>query len=250
MPDPEPSARPRPVWLGHFSREAPCIQHLFDSIASVYDPMNLLLTLGFWRYWQQSFIRFVDPRPGMDLLDVACGTGELTMLLARRVTPRGRVTGLDLSESMLAVAGTKISRAGLTDSVNLRAGDALSLPFPDSSFDGASIGFALRNVADLRGALREMRRVVRPGGWVVSMDLSHPDSFLRWPFYLYLQVVPLLGRLFGRGRDGYAWLPKSLVGFPRREELAAIMEEVGLVEVESRPVTFGMVALHRGRVPG
>lgn len=222
---------------------------MFRDIADVYDPMNRLLTFGQWGRWQRAFRRFTPARPGMRILDVGCGTGDLTLILAEMVGPEGRVVGLDLTPEMLAVARRKVVDRSLDDRVELVEGNALALPFDDDHFDGVTAGFSLRNMADLDGALAEMRRVLRPGGFAVSLDVSKPAfgptrSLFLWFFY---HVVPWIGALGGKGREPYAWLSESLRAFPDRPALARRFAQAGFVEVEDRPLSFGAAALHRGR---
>lgn len=227
------------------------VHQLFDEIAQVYDPMNRILTFGLWPLWQRAFRRKLPPLEGRHVLDVACGTGDLSLLLAKAVGPDGRVSGLDLSERMLEVARRKLAHYDEGRRIEFVAGNAMALPFPDGTFDGAAIGFALRNVADVPQTLREMKRVVRPGGVVISLELSQPEVAWFKPLYFlyFYHVVPWIGRMAGRGADPYSWLPASLRGFPNRHALAHMFREVGLEGVESWPLSFGAVAIHRGFCP-
>ena len=238
--------------------KAAYIQELFDTIAPGYDRMNLLMTLGQWRYWQWRLRRRLEALgiEGARALDVACGTGEITALLARLTGPRGQVTGLDFSPGMLAIARQRLAGLGLGERVRLVQGDALQLPFPDGCFDVVTMGFALRNVADLDRALAEMARVTRPGGRVLVLELSHsPWPLVRIPFSWYFEkVVPAMGRWAARrwrgpGPDPYAWLPLSVRGFPGAEELAARFRAAGLEDVRFWRLTAGIVCLHEGRRP-
>ncbi|WP_042500315.1 class I SAM-dependent methyltransferase [Thermaerobacter marianensis] len=238
--------------------KASYIRELFDTIAPGYDRMNLLMTLGQWRYWQWRLARRLEELPleGARALDVACGTGEITAMLARRVGSSGHVTGLDFSPGMLAVARRRLEGSGLSDRVDLVQGDALDLPFPPGQFDLVTMGFALRNVADLDRALQEMARVTRPGGRVLILELSHsPWAWVRGPFRWYFErVVPAMGRWAARrwrgpGPDPYAWLPLSVRGFPGAEELAARMAAAGLEDVRFWRMSAGIVCLHEGRRP-
>ncbi len=226
------------------------VHQVFDTIARVYDPMNLVLTMGLWRVWQRRFARVLAVKSGQRALDVACGTGDLTRMLAERVGPTGHVVGIDLSERMLEVARGKLAGAGLGN-VTFQPGNALALPFADASFDVCTIGFALRNVTDIPATIREMARVTRPGGRVLSLELSHTEvPIFRSLFALYFyHLVPWMGRLVRHGKDPYAWLALSLRSFPPRRELEAIMREAGLVNVSSIPLTLGVCAIHQGEVP-
>jgi demethylmenaquinone methyltransferase/2-methoxy-6-polyprenyl-1,4-benzoquinol methylase len=189
--------------------------------------------------------------PGDSAIDVCCGTGDWTIALAR-ASGSGEIVGLDFSANMLAVAQEKTDKAGLAHQVKLVRGNAMELPFPDNTFDHATIGFALRNVPDLVHVLKEMKRVVKPGGQVVSLELSKPT----WPpfravYYLYFhRILPWLGKILADRYEQYRWLPESLVHFPEYQELARIMkEDVGLADVRVYPLTGGICALHVGKKP-
>jgi demethylmenaquinone methyltransferase/2-methoxy-6-polyprenyl-1,4-benzoquinol methylase len=235
--------------------KAAFVPELFDSIAAHYDLMNVVMTAGFWWIWQQGFRRLAGIPAGSQVLDIGCGTAELSLLLADLVGPQGRVVGVDLSPGMLEVGRRKVARSSLAPRIELLPGDALALPFEDQRFDAAASAFVMRNVSDLDRALREAARVVRPGGRVAIMELSHPPaSPLRAPFLFYFQrVLPLLGRWAARAGlpvAPYAWLPQSLQTFPGAEELAQRMEAAGLTQVRFHRMTIGAVCLHLGEVPG
>ncbi len=225
------------------------IRTIFGAIARVYDPMNRVITLGLWGGWQRRFLELVAPQDKESCLDIATGTGDLAILIADRA-PGIRVTGLDLSRDMLAVAEEKVRRRGLQERVTLVEGNALKLPFPDQSFDLVTCGFGLRNFPDLPQALSEMRRVLKPGGRALSLEVSRPQNKLFWwGFRLYFYgLVPLLGRLAGKGGQMYAWLPESHRRFPGREVLSGLYREAGFDSVAAWPLTFGSVAVHRGEV--
>ncbi len=233
------------------------IHRLFDSIATRYDLMNLVLTGGLVRYWQKVFRGYTGLRPGDRALDVCCGTAELALIMARQVGRAGRVYGLDFSRRMLEVAHRKVASSPYAGMIELVEGNALHLPFADNTFNCAAIGFALRNVSDIRRVLAEMARVVAPGGRVVSLELTKPENVLfRSGYYLYFyHVVPLLGRLVekgwpaGEGKRPYTWLPYSLTRFPDLHHLAAIFRQVGLVDLVVRPLSGGVVAIHAGTKP-
>jgi demethylmenaquinone methyltransferase/2-methoxy-6-polyprenyl-1,4-benzoquinol methylase len=231
---------------GNFVPE-PRVTAMFDAIAPVYDRMNTLMTAGLDGSWRRKAVKAAGIAAGGSALDVACGTGKLTLDLANIAGPGGNVVGLDLAPAML-VEARKVSadRPG----VRFELGNALALPFAAGTFDAATIGFGMRNLQDYRGGFAEMTRVVRPGGRVVCLELSTPRP--RWFGRVYLGVfrlfAPALGRLFGR-RDAYAYLPQSLDGFPDPHQIAATMRRVGLVNVGFKRLAFGTVALHVGTVP-
>jgi demethylmenaquinone methyltransferase/2-methoxy-6-polyprenyl-1,4-benzoquinol methylase len=189
----------------------------------------------------------MNVRPGSDAIDLCCGTCDWTIALAEK-SGTGRIVGLDFSEKMLEFGRAKIARLGLEDRIRLVYGNAMELPFEDDSFDYATIGFALRNVPDIRRVLGEMRRVVRPGGMVVSLELSKPTwEPFRSIYYFYFQnILPLIGKWVARRHEQYKWLPESLVHFPDHRQLADIFRDVGLTDVRAYPLTGGVAALHIG----
>ena len=223
------------------------VRRIFGDIARVYDPMNRVITLGQWGRWQRRFLEEVSPGVGERCLDLATGTGDLAIMIAQ-LGPGVSVTGLDLSREMLEVAERKVAERGLASRIELVEGNALQLPFPDASFDLVTCGFGLRNFPDLPTALREMRRVLRPGGRALSLEVSRPTNplyFFGFKLFFY-GIVPILGRLVGRGGAAYAWLPESHRRFPGRAALADLYRAAGFEKVEAWPLTLGSVAIHRG----
>jgi demethylmenaquinone methyltransferase/2-methoxy-6-polyprenyl-1,4-benzoquinol methylase len=223
------------------------VAEMFDEIAPVYDRMNTLMTLGADRRWRRMAVEATGLRPGDSVIDVACGTGKLSAVLAERVGPFGRVLGVDLSPAMIRVA-----RSAHPDLVQLQfqVGNALRLPVDLAAFDAATIAFGLRNLADFEAGFRELARVVRPGGRIVCLELSMPRPRIWGRVYhaLFRRSAPLLGSLFRR-RQAYRYLPDSLTGFPQPDQLAATMRQAGLIDVSFRRLALGAVAIHRGRVP-
>lgn len=220
---------------------------MFDAIAPVYDRVNTVMTFGADAGWRRAAVETARLLPGSSAIDVACGTGKLAEELAERVGPFGRVLAVDLSPVMIRRAS-----AAYRDlvQVEFRVGNALSLPVADGEFDAATIAFGMRNLAQYEEGFRELRRVVRPGGRVVCLELTMPKPRL-WArvFRTAFEVVaPLAGRLLGRS-SAYRYLPASLDGFPDPEQLAATMRRAGLTEVTYRRLGFGSVALHSGVVP-
>ncbi len=233
------------------------VKKMFNTIATHYDAMNMVMSAGTLRYWQHAFQGVTGLGPGGHALDVACGTAELSLKMAAQVRPGGKVTGIDFSEAMMAIGRKKVEASPYGSMITLQFGDAMDIGFPDDTFDAASIGFALRNVADIPRVLAEMTRVVKPGGHVISLELSKPENaFIRVPYYFYFfRLVPLIDRMVGLGKDEqrelhpYAYLPASLRPLPGRLKLAEMFREAGLVDVKTRPLTGGLVCLHWGVKP-
>jgi demethylmenaquinone methyltransferase/2-methoxy-6-polyprenyl-1,4-benzoquinol methylase len=229
------------------------VRSMFDRIAPVYDVMNTLMTAGLDARWRQAAIAAAWLGPGMRVLDAACGTGKLTRAAAARVAPGGEAIGIDLSEAMLRRA-TRAGRGRGTVRPRYLAADALALPFADGGpaggFDAVTIGFGLRNLADYRAGLAEMRRVLAPGGRLVVLEIAEPRGGLPRLLYRtwFRRVVPLLGRLARRG-SAYRYLPDSLRAYPPPEAVAGLMAEVGLTGVAWRYLPGGMATLHAGRAP-
>jgi demethylmenaquinone methyltransferase/2-methoxy-6-polyprenyl-1,4-benzoquinol methylase len=213
------------------------VQRMFDRIAPVYDAMNRVMTGGLDRRWRRITVEQAV-REGDRVLDACCGTGDLA--LAARVHGAGEVVGLDFSEKMLDRARTK------GPEIEWVQGDVLALPFEDASFDSATVGFGIRNVDDLEAGLRELRRVLRPGGRLAILEITTPSGVLA-PFYRvwFDRVVPLLGRVLPGG-DAYTYLPASVRRFPVPPELSRLLEANGFGAVRFRLFAGGIVALHVG----
>ena len=214
---------------------------MFDRIASFYDVMNSVMTAGLHHRWRARAADLAAIGPGARALDVATGTGDLAIELARRAGPEGEVIGSDFSEQMLALARRK------APGVPFEWGNALELPYPDGRFDAATVGFGARNFSDLERGLGEMARVVRPGGRVVVLEITTPQrpplsTFFRvW----FDRIVPLLGRLTGES-VAYSYLPSSVRRFPPPEGLAAAMARAGLRDIRWILTAGGIIAIHVG----
>jgi demethylmenaquinone methyltransferase/2-methoxy-6-polyprenyl-1,4-benzoquinol methylase len=210
---------------------------MFDRIAPVYDLMNRVMTAGLDRRWRQVTVEQVV-RPGDRVLDACCGTGDLAVAAQRGGA--GVVVGLDFAERMLDIARRK------EPAIEWVRGDVLALPFDDGSFDAATVGFGVRNVDDLEAGLRELRRVLRPGGRLGILEITTPRGILA-PFYRlwFDRVIPLLGKVLPGG-DAYTYLPASVRRFPVPEELAALLRRCGFAGVRFRVFAGGIVALHVG----
>lgn len=232
------------------------VQQLFDQIAENYDRMNQVMSAGQWQRWHREFVRYTGLQPGMHSLDVACGTGDLTLLTAAQVAPGGRVIGVDFSEGMLEVGRRRVAASPYREMVELRWANAMELPFPDSSFDCVTIGWALRNVKDLARVLGELRRVVKPGGRVVALEASRPKNpLVRLGFWAHWKgLVPLIDWVVLKvGRDApvrpYTYLSRSLDQFPGPDRLAEMFGEAGLTGCGYRSLMLGTVSIHFGTRP-
>lgn len=224
------------------------VHDLFVRIADRYDLMNRLMSLGQDQVWRRETVALAQPSADGRAIDVAAGTGDLAIELAR---VGGQVAAVDFCLDMLQVGQRKVAGLPGPRRIDFVGGDALRLPFEANAFDCATTGFAMRNVADIEGAFREMCRVVRPGGGVVCLELTkppHPVIRALYPGYFY-RFVPLLGRLITGDSTAYTYLPNSLTYFQTADQLKATMEAAGLVNVSYRRVNFGTIAIHRGQKP-
>ena len=213
---------------------------MFDRIAGVYDPVNAVMTVGLDQRWRERTAELSLVGPGSRALDVACGTGDLAIAL------RGRgadVVGVDFAEKMLEIARRK------EPAIEFRAGNALALDFPDNSFDAATVGFGARNFDDLDRGLREMARVVKPGGRVVVLEITTPQRPpLSWFYRVWFdRAVPALGRVAG-DPEAYSYLPDSVRRFPDPRTLAGVLDGCGLTRVRYLLTAGGIIALHVGTV--
>ena len=219
---------------------------MFDRIAGVYDLMNGAMTAGLHHRWRKRAADRAELRPGDAALDACCGTGDLAVQLAGRVGERGSVVGCDFSEPMLDLARRKAEARGLTQ-LRFEWADALALPYEDASFDAVTVGFGVRNLAELDRGLGELARVLRPGGRLVILEITQPRRPPLSAFYSlwFDRVVPLLGSLAGDG-DAYRYLPESVKRFPPPERLAALMSEARLERVRYLILAGGIIAIHSG----
>ncbi|MDX2052148.1 MAG: bifunctional demethylmenaquinone methyltransferase/2-methoxy-6-polyprenyl-1,4-benzoquinol methylase UbiE [Polyangiaceae bacterium] len=217
---------------------------MFDGIAPRYDLLNRLLSFGLDQRWRKMAIHRLRLKPQAEVLDLATGTGDVA-IAAALAEPTARVVGVDPSEEMMVVGRRKISASGLSARVSLLLGDAQALTFGEASFDGISMAFGIRNVPDRLRALAEMKRVLKPGGRVVILELSEPPNGVMGAlakFHVHV-LVPWLGALVS-GAHEYRYLQRSIAAFPPASEFAKLIEAAGLVVEEVRPLTFGVAHLY------
>jgi demethylmenaquinone methyltransferase / 2-methoxy-6-polyprenyl-1,4-benzoquinol methylase len=236
-----------PAGLGEGPDKARFVSEMFSRIARRYDLMNGLMTFGMHHAWRRATARQTMAAPDGPALDLATGTGDLALELAR-MHPRRTIVGADFAPGMLAVASAKLRRANARGRVRLAAADALALPFRDRSFACVTSAFLLRNLADLKQGLREMRRVTSSGGRVVALEITQPTYHAFTPLFRFYfhRIVPRVGRLVSGDPEAYTYLPQSVDRFLTPSELAQLMEQVGLRGVVYRRFAMGTVTVHTG----
>jgi demethylmenaquinone methyltransferase / 2-methoxy-6-polyprenyl-1,4-benzoquinol methylase len=222
------------------------VNRMFDRIAGHYDAMNSVMTAGLHHRWRARTAARAELHEGDRALDVCCGTGDLALELAGYVGPGGTVIGCDFSEPMLELARAK-AVARSASSVRFEYADALQLPYEDASFDAVTVGFGVRNLADLGRGLSEMARVLKPGGRLVILEITQPRRPPLSIFYSlwFDRIVPLLGTLAG-DRDAYSYLPESVRSFPTPQGLAEQMDAAGLERIRATILAGGIIAIHSG----
>ncbi len=227
------------------------VQRHFDTIASQYDFMNTLLSIGFHYLWKRAASRALELRPGDRVIDICGGTADLSILAAKEVGAEGRVALYDFNRAMIRKGRPKVAGASMADRIAFIQGDAEQISFPADRFDAAMVGFGIRNLTHMEQGLAEMLRVLKPGGKLMCLEFSTPPSrAFRWLYDLYsFYVMPRLGKIFTGSREAYVYLPESIRKFPLADELSAILREIGLVEVAYRRLTFGIAVIHMGIKP-
>ncbi|MEX0899254.1 MAG: bifunctional demethylmenaquinone methyltransferase/2-methoxy-6-polyprenyl-1,4-benzoquinol methylase UbiE [Gammaproteobacteria bacterium] len=224
------------------------VHAVFDSVADRYDLMNDLMSLGTHRLWKRFATRLLNVRPGQAILDLAGGTGDIARLIAPQVGARGKIVVADINEAMLERGRRRLADRGIAGNVEFVLADAQALPFPDRSFDGMVIAFGLRNVTDKDAALREMYRVLRPGGQAMVLEFSTPTlPGLASLYDLYsFKVLPKMGELIAGDADSYRYLAESIRMHPDQPTLRAMMEAAGFERCDWHDLNGGIVAAHRG----
>ncbi|MBP5558560.1 MAG: bifunctional demethylmenaquinone methyltransferase/2-methoxy-6-polyprenyl-1,4-benzoquinol methylase UbiE [Bacteroidales bacterium] len=228
------------------------IQQMFDGIATDYDRLNHIMSLGIDRSWRRRAIKeIVCADSAQEILDIACGTGDFSIAIAKAMGPASHVTGVDISEGMLAVMREKLDAEGLEDRVGCGQGDSEAMGFADASFDRAAIAFGIRNFEHREKALREILRVLKPGGKLVILELSVPSNpVIRWFYKLYFTgILPLIGGRISGDKAAYSYLPASVLNFPGKKEWMATMAACGYAEVRHKAFTLGICRMYVGVKP-
>ena len=226
------------------------IRRMFDKLAPSYDRLNHALSLGIDHRWRRTAVdtlrKHFPPEGGQGvLLDIATGTGDFAMLCAERIKPQ-HIIGADISEGMMDVGREKVAKAGLQDIISFQWEDCTKLSFPDGTFDAVTSAYGVRNFHDLDTGLREMQRVLRPGGHLLIVELTPPPHFpMKQLFWVYAHVVmPMLGRLISHDDSAYTYLPASMEAFPQPEQMEDILRKAGFSKVEWRRFTFGISTMY------
>ena len=221
---------------------------MFNDIAPSYDRLNHLMSLGIDNIWRKKAIKEIVDGTQQQILDVACGTGDSTIAIAKAMEPGGRVTGIDISAGMMEPLMRKAAHEGVHDRIKLLQADALQMPFEADSFHRVTCAFGIRNFEDRKKGLAEFLRVLKPGGKAVILELGIPDKpFIKTLYDIYFRhILPLIGGLISGNRAAYRYLPESVYAFPRPEAFCAMMERAGFHNVRHRNFTFGLCRLFIG----
>ena len=224
------------------------IEQMFNDIAPSYDRLNHLMSLGIDNIWRKKALKEIVDGTQQQILDVACGTGDSTIAIAKAMEPGGRVTGIDISAGMMEPLMRKAAHEGVHDRIKLLQADALQMPFEADTFHRVTCAFGIRNFEDRKKGLAEFLRVLKPGGRAVILELGIPDKpFIKTLYDIYFRhILPLIGGLISGNRAAYRYLPESVYAFPRPEAFCAIMERAGFHNVRHRNFTFGLCRLFIG----
>jgi ubiquinone/menaquinone biosynthesis methyltransferases len=223
------------------------IKRMFDSIAHTYDSLNITLSMGIDRLWRRSAMNSLKPFVPKTILDVATGTADMAILENRMLSP-DKIVGIDLSEGMLEVGREKVRQNGMENVISLECQDCLDLKFQDNSFDAITVGFGVRNFESLEKGFAEMFRVLRPGGVLLVLELSTPESFPMKQLYNFYSstVIPTLGKIVSKDKSAYDYLNKSVKAVPQGSEMASIFRNAGFDDVTFDRYTFGICTNYRG----
>ncbi len=221
------------------------VAEMFDGIAGRYDFLNHFLSLGIDKGWRKKAIREIASIHPKTILDVATGTGDLAIAAAKAI-PEASITGVDISEGMLGVGRKKITALSMDHKIKLQSGDSESLPFPDASFDAVTCAYGVRNFEHLEAGLKDMHRVMKPGGKIAILEFSHPKQFpVRQFYHFYFRyILPTMGKLVSKHSRAYTYLPESVMAFPEGKVFCETLTRCGFKDAKAKPLTFGITTLY------
>ena len=224
------------------------VREMFDNIAPTYDKLNHVLSMNVDKLWRRHALREIVDGSAQRILDVACGTGDSTISIAKAAGEGSEVTGVDISEGMMALVEGKAAKAGVSDRIRLQVADGEALPYEEGTFDRVTCAFGIRNFEHKEKGLSEFRRVLKPGGKAVILELSVPrNRVVRWAYDLYFsRLLPRIGGALSGDRAAYRYLPASVHNFPKPKEFCRMMEEAGFSAVCCRTFTFGLCRMFAG----
>ncbi len=226
------------------------VASMFDAVAPRYDFLNRLLSGGIDQSWRRAAIKMLAPDKPARILDLATGTADLAIQAMKQLGPE-KIVGVDIAEEMLKLGREKINRLGLQERITLQYGDAEKLPFSDAQFDAAMVAFGVRNFENLQLGLKDIRRVLKPGGKLVVLEFSRPRAFPIKQFYNFYSkaIMPLIGRVFSSANGAYEYLPDSIAAFPDGDDFLEELRKAGFEQGKARKLTFGVASLYQGVVP-
>lgn len=229
----------------HSGEKGKQVEQMFDNIASTYDTLNHRLSWDIDRGWRRKAIRQLMPFSPQTMLDIATGTGDFAILAAKTLRP-SKLIGADISEGMMDIGRQKVVAEGLQDIISFAKEDCMSLSYPDNSFDAVTAAFGIRNFSDLDQGLREMCRVLKPGGHLSIVELTTPVSFpMKQLFRIYTHtILPVYGRLISKDDSAYSYLTKTIEAFPQGEQMVTILKKAGLSQASFRRLTFGICTMY------
>lgn len=222
------------------------VEQMFDNISHRYDFLNHLLSLGIDVSWRKKAIKMISENKPAKILDVATGTGDLAIAMAKK-NPNAEIVGFDLSHGMLEQGRKKVKDKNLEHQIQMIQGDAEKMPFEDNSFDAISVAFGIRNFENLENGLREIHRVLKPGGSFVILEFSQPERFpmKQLYFFYFKNILPIIGKTFSKDHRAYTYLPESVQAFPYGEKLNEILKSVNFLEPKDKKLTFGIASIYK-----
>ncbi len=245
MSNPQPHDQIKPFSTEKAKKQQ--VEEMFDSLAGKYDFMNRFFSAGIDMAWRKKTIRLLKKDNPKTILDMATGTADMSILTCRLLNPE-KITGIDLSAEMLGIGRKKVEKEGFTDKIELLKGDGEAINFPDNSFDAVMAAFGVRNFENLENGLKEMLRVLKPGGSLVILEFSKPKSGIKSLYNLYMGIVaPEVARWFRQNKEAYQYLNKSSNAFPDRLEFVNILDRVGFSDTDYNPLSFGICCIYKGR---